>query len=135
MGLAWHRGHVILLTAGVPDDKRRRPARQCLMAATDTPHIRAFSLSRMPIAYRRRAVSIVAFGYMAPSSHMPPTFSLDNRNEVLSQKYSFVPGAGFEPARPFRQTLLRGPCLPIPTSRHDLRHELNSSQRTRRRPG
>ena len=33
-----------------------------------------------------------------------------------------VPGAGLEPARPFEQTLLRGPCLPIPTSRHDLQH-------------
>src|ERR1051326_4427819 len=32
----------------------------------------------------------------------------------------FVPGAGFEPARPFRQTLLRRRCLPIPSSRHNL---------------
>src|SRR5689334_9755336 len=29
-----------------------------------------------------------------------------------------VPGAGFEPARPFRQTLLRRRCLPVPSSRH-----------------
>lgn len=36
--------------------------------------------------------------------------------ELLSPMYS-VPGAGFEPARPYGQRLLRTPSLPVPPSR------------------
>ena len=49
MSRSWHRGHVILLAAALPDVTRRRPARQCRIAPTDTPHMSAFSLSRMPM--------------------------------------------------------------------------------------
>src|SRR6185312_13170305 len=123
MGRTWHRGHVILLADALPDATRRRPARQCRMAATDTPHMCAFSLSRMPIAESRRAASTVACECMTLSSRMPPTFTrlylqTKDPQRPLSDEFC-VPGAGLEPARPFEQTLLRRRCLPVPSSRHD----------------
>ena len=134
MDRAWHRGHEILRAAVNPDATRRRPARQCRMAAIDTPQIRAFSLSRMPIADRRRAVSTVACGYMTLSSHMPPIFPLNYCRRILAAtsiqitdrssvaKVFCCAGSGIRTRTPFRADAFETSMSAVPSSRHDLQH-------------
>jgi hypothetical protein len=55
------------------------------------------------------------------TEYVVPRVSTADRREAgrrpATRQARHVPGAGLEPARPLRQTLLRRPCLPIPPSR------------------
>jgi hypothetical protein len=99
--LASHRGHARFLTTTIPDATRRRPARQCRMAAIDTPQILAFSLSTTPIVDRRRAVSTVSRGYMALSSRMALTFLPGHQGSPAAGRI-LCAGSGIRTRMPFQ---------------------------------
>jgi hypothetical protein len=112
-GSPLQRGLWLFRRASCLEGLRRLPFRQCRIALIETPHICAFSRSRTPHQDRINAVATVWSGYIEPLLPMGLT---------ISAVQCLVPRAGFEPARPFGQMLLRHSCLPFhhPGLFHDL---------------